>query len=124
MLSFSDYSDLYKLLTEVDNIKTEKAMNVDEDDVYNDVMKREKDILKHINDKANKNKTDVLNKHSILDHKVIDIFKNFVIFFEELIDRVTKSKNLKDIANIFLDEKYFFYFGVVLVVISITLLLF
>lgn len=112
-IQYSEYKSIENLLNQSN-----------QDNVYEELMKKEKDTLQTVN-KVIKYYTDnKVNKDNLIHMSVIEIINKFTSVMYEVGYDMMKIKKFDELAGIFIkDGQRIIYIGILLIVISIFLLL-
>jgi hypothetical protein len=113
------YNDFLKVIQNKYN-----NVNLNADSIYDELVKKENNILKTINRVIDFEK-DKENKKNFLNLSLSKIYKNIFHNLNKILEELLKTKKLttKKFKKIILKEKRIIYFGILLIIIAIYLAL-
>jgi len=113
------YNDFLKVIQNKYN-----NVNLNADSIYDELVKKENNILKTINRVIDFEK-DKENKKNFLNLPLSKIYKNIFHNLNKILEELLKTKNLttKKFKKIILKEKRIIYLGILLIIIAIYLAL-
>lgn len=111
------YNDFLKVIQNKYN-----NVNLNADSIYDELVKKENNILKTINRVIDFEK-DKENKKKFLNLPLSKIYKNIFHNLNKILEELLKTKNLttKKFKKIILKEKRIIYLGILLIIIAIYL---
>ena len=110
-IEYSEYKSLVDILQKSD------------EDIYEEVMKKEKNVLSTIDHVVNHIKEENVKSDQFINLSISHIIEKFLLLIPEMIKELSNVRSLQDIIKVISKEDRIIYIGILLIIIGLFIFL-